>query len=134
MNKIVIELHEDDRARIDLLTESIQRLANLMAPPPLPTLNVGDDKYSILPNQDEPEQVEAPEADKNPAEEPKEEPGSKEAKSEVTMEDLQNKTVELVNAGKRAETLALVNKYADRVCNIPEDKWGEVFNQMNALG
>ena len=49
------------------------------------------------------------------------------------MEDIQKKIVELATSGKKTKARAIVNRYAERVSEIPADKLGEVMAQLNAL-
>ena len=50
-----------------------------------------------------------------------------------SAEDVQQKVVSLVAAGKKAEVKEIINAYAERVSLIPEDKLDEVMDKLIAL-
>jgi hypothetical protein len=51
----------------------------------------------------------------------------------VTLEDIRKKVIALCAADKKAEVKAIVNEYAERVPDLPEDKWCEVYEKLTAL-
>lgn len=54
----------------------------------------------------------------------------------VTLEDIQQKVMQLatVNGGaKKDRVRGIVNAYAQKVSDIPADKWPEVWAKLNAL-
>ena len=50
-----------------------------------------------------------------------------------SAEDVQQKVVSLVAAGKKSEVKGIINAYAERVSLIPEDKLDEVMDKLIAL-
>ena len=150
MNEIVIRLCDEDRARLDRLTAALEKnvhncescvrsaIKMVQAAPAEQT----NDPATPEPTQ-EPENV-APatsEAVAHPVDGVAvfdapviEKPApAVESKPAVKMSDIQQKVIALSVAGKKAEVKAVVNVYAERVTTIPEDKWGEVFEQLTAL-
>lgn len=139
MNNITIELCAEDRARIDNLTMELAALRHTLT------------SDQVIAVQLEPQTAETPEQQLPPVEEPKAEAPKAEAPKpeatpekkaapepapaapEVTVSDLQAKVVELVNAGKKAETREIILKYAPNVGSIPEDKRAEVLGLLNGL-
>lgn len=140
MNNITIELCAEDRARIDNLTMELAALrrtlteAQEVAPNPLP-LQVPTPQEAETPEQPLPP-VEEPKAEAPKTEAPKQaapEPAPTPATPEVTVADLQAKVVQLVNAGKKAETREIILKYAQNVGSIPAEKRAEVLGLLNGL-
>jgi len=132
MNNITIELCAEDRARIDNLTMELAALRHTLT---------SDQVIAIQP---EPQAAETPEQPLPPVEAPKveapqpeekaaPEPAPAPAAPEVTVAELQAKVVQLVNAGKKAETREIILKYAQNVGSIPEDKRAEVLGLLNGL-
>lgn len=123
MNKIVIELCTEDRARLDRLAELIEKLAE-----PVVT-----ESYTILPQQGDVavgavkaagEKVETiPE----PQPEPQPEPAPV-----VSLADFQKAIVtrcaESPETKKKVQ--ALVTKYADRVSNVPEEQRAQFLDEL----
>lgn len=59
-----------------------------------------------------------------------------EAEPFVTLEDIQQKVMQLatVNGGaKKDKVRGVINAYAKKVSDIPADKWPEVWAKLNAL-
>ena len=59
-----------------------------------------------------------------------------EAQPFVTLEDIQQKVMQLatVNGGaKKDKVRGIINNYAKKVSDIPADKWPEVWEKLNAL-
>lgn len=129
MNKITIELCTEDRARIDALFQELVNVRRLLA-----------GAETEAPQAETPK-AEAPKAAEpvKPAEAPKAEapkqaaPEPAPAAPEVTVAELQAKVVELVNAGKKAETREIILKYAQNVGSIPAEKRAEVLGLLNGL-
>lgn len=71
-------------------------------------------------NEAQPEPIEATQA-----EEPK--------KPSVTMQMLTNKAITLSAAGMKDQVRDIVHQYAKTVTSLPEDKWDEVYEKLNAL-
>jgi hypothetical protein len=58
------------------------------------------------------------------------------AKPTVTLEQIQQKVVQLAaggNGAKKAKVREIVNAYAKKVSDLPEDKWTEVWDKLTAL-
>jgi hypothetical protein len=155
-NTITIELCAEDRARLDRLTTALERLqpttfitSDVEADPDQLTI---DDVQQRL--ADTMAKVETPtEAPKNATEEAKaealpiippeeEKPTAEEtaptepAKPTVTLEQIQQKVVQLAagNGGaKKAKVREIVNAYAKKVSDLPEDKWTEIWDKLTAL-
>lgn len=59
-----------------------------------------------------------------------------EAQPFVTLEDIQQKVMQLatVNGGaKKDKVRGIINNYAKKVSDVPADKWPEVWEKLNAL-
>lgn len=158
MNKIIIELCAEDRARIDRLTKALeyravaaehhvakaepddlqQKLAEQVA------------KASKAPAESHENAQESTEAETPAIPQPEPETVATveptpeaEAKPAPTPAALQQKVIELVNAAKqvsaehaeavKAKIKAIVNDYAVAVSKIPEDKRAEAMERLIAL-
>lgn len=159
-NNITIELCAEDRARIDKLTDALERrirqaqyiIEHSAQPEPGPepqddlqeklaaavasvkpsdvegAKNVQDAQEAPTPTENPTEPIneaqEAP-AEATQAEEPK--------KPTVTMQMLTNKAITLSAAGLKDKVRDVVHQYAKTVTSLPEDKWDEVYEKLNAL-
>lgn len=145
MNNITIELCTEDRARIDALFQELVNVRRLLAGTEQLTPEEAP-KTTILPKPEAPKAAEpvkpaeAPKAEtpKQAAPEPAPEAPAPKTEAapeapEVTVAELQAKVVQLVNAGKKAETREIILKYAQNVGSIPEDKRAEVLELLNGL-
>lgn len=142
MNNITIELCTEDRARIDALFQELVNVRRLLAGTEQLTPEEAP-KTTILPKPEAPKAAEpvkpaeAPkaEAPKQATPEPAPAPKTEAAPEapEVTVAELQAKVVELVNAGKKAETREIILKYAQNVSSIPAEKRAEVLGLLNGL-
>lgn len=144
MNNITIELCAEDRARLD-------RIADL-----LEAQNAGTVKsVSSKPEKTatEPKKVEAPTSAQPKAEKPTvaKQPAhndavdalayavasapetTEEEAPAVELTDLQQIIIKLANAGKQAELRKVIFEYAERVTQIPEDKYAEVYAKLQEL-
>lgn len=156
------ELCAEDRARLDRLTAALEKVAAAHAPTTL-TANLAKEdgeqlaidpelldtevrkKLEEIANSEEPEnkpqepvETEAPAT--TPAEEEKpavvEEAPADEPKPAVTLAQIQQKVVQLCagfNGTKKAAVREIVNAYAKKVSDLPEDKWTEVWDKLTAL-
>lgn len=79
----------------------------------------------------EPVKAEEPVETKAPETETKAE--EKDDAPKYTKADIQKAVVTLAAKGKKAEVKEIVSKYATKVSDIPEDKYGEVMDSLNAL-
>lgn len=141
---VTIELCAEDRARLDALRAALDNKYNCKDCVALVTemfdnLAKGTTASGTAQNSPkiEPQTKENPKAEELPAEKenaPKQatEPQEAAVKS-VSRDEVQSKVVSLCAAGKKAEVKALVNKYAERVGAIPEEKLAEVYEQLGAL-
>ncbi len=152
-NTITIELCTEDRARIDNLTAAL--IANGGAVEALlkqlqPT---GDDiakmAAAVVSPENASQRVEETTQAETPATEDLHSPTGElppweatapaaEAKTEpaVTLPQIQQKVMQLVtgfNGAKKAQVREIVNAYAKKVSDIPEDKWGEVWDKLAKL-
>lgn len=82
-------------------------------------------KFEVIDDSPLPDDDELP-FDIEPKEETKEEP-------KLTVEDLRKKAVTLSAAGKKDKVREIVKKYADRVTDLPEDKYEEVWKAFSKL-
>lgn len=143
-NKITIELCTEDRARLDRLAAALEALQ-----PPTVTLDTDRAIREALT-----EVLETAEAPKNAAGEaeavtpattqtPEENPAIEESapKAEpveptITLEQIQQKVVQLAagsGGSKKARVREIINAYAKKVSDLPEDKWTEVWDKLIAL-
>jgi hypothetical protein len=131
MNNIIIELCAEDRARLDRIAEALD---DINARNRQKTIIMEPDKVTIKPTESTPA---APQSEPaaEPVQTPAEEPKAKEEPKAptVSVAELQAKVVELVSAGKRDAVKAIVNEYAERVGDIPEDKRHEAMQKLEAL-
>lgn len=125
MNKITIELCQEDRQRLDVISDTLElirlALTNGTIPAAAPT---------VAAFQPEPDAEPAPEEKAPTAAQEAEEA---EEKAVVTLADIQKKVVGLSTAGKKAEVKAIVQEYAPKVSAIPEDKFAKVYARLVAL-
>jgi hypothetical protein len=149
-NTITIELCAEDRARLDRLTAALEgkRCDNCVAS----ALKWSEQlqRGEETPAQETTEAecpaentTEAAEATTPPVTQPEEEkPTEAEdvavepAKPTVTLAQIQQKVVQLAagfNGSKKAAVREIVNAYAKKVSDLPEDKWTEVWDKLTAL-
>lgn len=148
MNTITIELCQEDRNRLDVISDTLelirQTLVNGAAVAPVVT----QDAPKSEPKAEPTPEAEAPaEAQNEPQATPQtdlyDEDGGeitpeatvKEAPTvePVPLADIQKKVVALSAAGKKAEVREIVTKYAGRVSAIPVEHTAEVWQQLCAL-
>ena len=153
-NVITFEMHADDRARLDRLSDLLGKLIALDAPRhrSTKTPEEQDDLHRRLKEtldrvsetttaqeaqntpQEAPKKVARPDtvpwAEKTV---PKEEPTSAAPTPGVELSDIQGLVIKLATAGKKAEARDIVKEYAERVIAIPPAKYGEVFARLKAL-
>lgn len=130
-NIITIELCAEDRARLDRLTDFLEkRIAQVdeLYGKELPSRTEKETTEEKTAETTQPEQTPDPEA--NPATEPSNEPAK--AKP-VTIEDIRGKVLKLTGAGKKDEVRAIIHQYATKVPDIPEDKRAEVLKKLTKL-
>lgn len=129
MNTITIHLCEEDRKRLDVISDTLEliRLALTNAGTPFPAAPVQP--------QNEPEPVTVAEPAPEPEQEtaPWETAPVQESLPAVKLADVQKKVVDLSTAGKKDAVKAVVQAYAPRVSAIPEDKLAEVLAKLTEL-
>ena len=137
--KLTTELCAEDRARLDKLLEALCSIPN--------AINTAGTPYSIgvdLANGQDFVEIPEPAEEKNSDQVPwdvrdlKEEdtdqaPVEKVAEPQHTKTELQQKVVSLVSAGKKAEVKEVIQKYAPKVSEVPEDKVNEVWGLLSKL-
>lgn len=152
MNVITIELCAEDRARLDKITALLadlatpiemteddplrkqleQAVASAKAAAAEPAEAPQDEAEAPTPT-DTPATVETPATAEEPTEAVAEEP-AKESKPEVTIEMLKSKVIKLAAKAELKEKVReLVQAYASKVTDIPEDKWAEVYMRLDEL-
>lgn len=139
-NNITIELCAEDRARLDRLTAALEKRvtqeAEVVMDPVREALAEALEKAapSVKP-QNEPQATEEPaKAETLPKEETPATAG--EDKPSITLAQIQQKVIQLSTANKGAKKAAvreIVNAYATKVSDLPEDKWLDVWDKLTAL-
>ena len=150
MNTITIELCQEDRKRLDVISDTLEliRLALQNGAPVAPV--VAQDASKSEPKAEPTHEAEVPtEAQNEPqampqtdlydedggeiAPEPEAPIEEAPAVEPVALSDIQKKVVALSAAGKKAEVREIVTKYASRVSAIPVEHTAEVWQQLTAL-
>lgn len=145
MNKITIELSAEDRARLDKLNQLLEAQITLTQdilgnglPTPKQTepdeltakLQAVVDRAKNAP--EEPEEITSPvtpETEETPTE-------TEEPQPTVTLAQIQQKVVQLAagyGGTKKAKVREIINAYAKKVSDLPEDKWAEVWDKLTKL-
>ena len=149
-NKITIELCAEDRARLDRLADALDRmacekvhdpnqltiddaqkaLAEAMArastPTEKPTEAAGEAKPS-------PASIDHPVDETTPWEAPA---PAEEEKPTITQEQLQQRVTQMAaanNGALKTKVREIVQAYAKKVSDVPEDKRAEVWDKLTAL-
>lgn len=125
MNKIVFELHPEDRARLDALTAALQELAPVKISVDLPQTPAP----VTHPAEAEAAQVftPAPAAAPAPAPAPK--------AQEISLADFQKVITTLCASGPKLKEAVrgVITAYAGSVSEIPADKRAEVLKKLEAI-
>lgn len=158
-NKITIELCAEDRARLDRLAEALERKAcKKCVSDALTCINVAQQPKeedpiqqklaetlarANTPTEKPTEAAGAPIAEAAPIDHPADEdlpwgtePPAAEAKPTITQEQLQQKVTQLAAANNGAlknKVREIVQAYAKKVSDVPEDKRAEVWDKLAAL-
>ena len=135
MNKIIIELCAEDRARLDNILEALKGLTVapcIEAEPLKPFPQEAPAQEAPAPAEELPFEPE-PKKQEAPAPAPAPEPKPAEVVPEVDTATLQSKVVQLVNAGKRDEAKAIILEYAPCVSQVPAEKRAEALARLNKL-
>lgn len=143
MNNIIIELSAEDRARLDRLTEALERRATQEAPTASTPDPIKERLAEVLAATEAPKNAPtATEPQTPPVVQPTEEAPTaeetapaEEAKPTVTTEQIRQKVILLSAAGgqKKAKAREIVSAYAPKISDLPEDKLTEVWNKLTAL-
>lgn len=144
-NTITIELCAEDRARLDRLAEALEARATQESP----VLIESDDALkrqlaAVMANAEAPkEPQEAPKAETKENTQPTEEPPAAaepeavaEPETTIALAQIQQKVKQLAagfNGTKKAAVRSIINAYAQKVTDLPEDKWAEVWDKLIAL-
>lgn len=158
-NNITIELCVEDRARIDRLINALERkncdscvatalqygknIAN-------ETNKTDDVQQALAETLKKAEEASKPESQKNtveaeetptlPTTPPWEEkpesvkPAPTDDTKKVSRADVRAKFVELSGKGKKEEAKAIIQAYAEKIPDLPEDKLEEILDKLNKLG
>lgn len=137
--KIEVSLCAEDRARLDKILAALERpkdckgcvetvsratehLVEIMIPEETP--------------KNEPQEAPEVKADEHPADvstAPWEPVDAPQEEAPVAVQELQKKVVALCAKGLKDKVREIVNAYAGKVSDIPEDKRNEVYAQLSAL-
>lgn len=132
-NNITIELCAEDRARLDKLIEAFEKATPHNCESSAKTVATTEEcpgQLELTPVEEEPTQAEEP---------IKEEPTTeaepvKEEVPTVTRAMVQQKVVSLAAIPtKKAAVRDIVNSYAAKVSDIPEDKLAEAYTRLTSL-
>lgn len=140
-NRITIELCAEDRARLDRLAEALEKSTHNCEACVKSALEWKESQ------QDPIQQAVAATLAKvnTPTEEPTEAPTTEaaqidipaaEEKPTITQDQLQQKVMQLAaanNGALKAKVREIVNTYAQKVSDVPEDKRTEVWDKLTAL-
>lgn len=130
--KVTTELCAEDRARLDRLIAALEHVgtpyaAPVAAEPEKPAKKApAETKQAETQPQPDPVKNEA-ETTTAPA---------KEEAPAVTLEQIQQKVIQLAAAGsgeKKAQVRAIINAHAAKVSDLPQDKWADVWQQLTEL-
>lgn len=163
MNNITIELCVEDRARIDRLITALERrncdscvatalqygkLITEDASKTKPT-QTDDVQQALAETLKKAEEASKPQSPKNavqeeeahtlpttPPEEEKpegEKPTPTDTAKKVSRTDVRAKFVELSGKGKKEEAKAIIQAYASKIPDLPEDKLEEILGKLNKL-
>lgn len=141
MNNITIQLTESDQGRLDRLAEALEKLAGLveaMSPAEVkPAEAPAPAKEQSTPKEAPSKPVEdpAPAEVKQPTPEPTQATEAKQDAPAYTLADIQRLVIHLCSPeiGLKAQVRDIVKAYADKVPNIPADKFVEVMGKLQTL-
>lgn len=140
MNNITmtIELCAEDRARLDKILAALEKQKDCKGC--VETVSKATEHIVEImteePPKNEPQATPEEEVNKQPTEPEKVAPVEEEPATEeelVTASVLQKKVVDLCAKGLKDKVREIVNTYAVRVSDIPEDKRAECFEKLIAL-
>ena len=129
MNKITIELCAEDRARLDRLTEALEkRTCDKCVTTAMEYVKNATEAKSEPTVAEEPtikEEETAPPGEETPA--------VTEPTRKVDRAELRAKVIELSAKGLKEQTKDIVRVYAPTVSSVPEEKLTECFEKLVAL-
>lgn len=125
-NATQLTLKKEDRALLEELAKKFDKVLNRIDSFEARAETPDPEEYIILPDDPIPDEGELP----FPEEEKTE---SEPEKPTVTLEAIRKKAVELSASGKKDEVRKIVKGYAEKVSEIPEDKWDEVWKKLVKL-
>jgi sRNA-binding protein len=143
-NNITIELCAEDRARLDRLIAAMERktcescVATAME---YARQQPAETKETVEPPKNAPgatEDVTPPTthaAEEKPTRE-EDAPWEQATEPTITKEEMQQKVTQLAaanNGAKKAKVREIVNAYAKKVSDLPEDKYPEIWAKLTAL-
>ena len=141
-NRIIIELCEADRARLDKLSAQLEAVAKGLtarcdscAEDALKLFNLGGPiAVNVTPPEAETgEDKAAPQTTPPAAEKPASAPTATPAPT-YTHEDLRAEYIRLANAGHGEQARALITEYAPAIKAVPAEKLGEVMARLKEVG
>ena len=139
MNHITIELHPDDRKRLDQVVAFLDQIAGEQKQYNefISRLLAGHLQATVSPNMENPDAVHpvdevSPHAAPEPAAEPEQ---VAKTEPQYTVDDIRTVVQRLISPGsnKREQAQAIVNDYAKKISAIPEDKYAEVMDRLTSL-
>ena len=150
-NTITIELCAEDRARLDKIIEGLantpkcDRCAKSVAETVAGITQSATEPQEAPKEEPKAETKEEPKAETNPAEEapqestqePESDVPAEKVEPSVTLEQIQQKVVQLAAAGadKKAKVREVISNYGTKVSDLKNqpEKWDEVWEQLTAL-
>jgi hypothetical protein len=129
-NRITIELCQEDRERLDLLSSAIIALGDVLLKGQAPAVAV-QPAEKVEEVNEHPVDAVSPHGLPEPVAEPVAEP----EKPKYTKADIQAKVQKLAtpNSPNREQAKAIVKSYGAKISDIPEDKYDEVMAKLAEL-
>jgi hypothetical protein len=132
-NTITIELCAEDRARLNKLAAALEKRA---AQADL-TLSGAGITIGAVQAAAEPQEAAEEEAPQESTQEPESDAPAEKVEPTVTLEQIQQKVVQLAAAGadKKAKVREIINAYGTKVSDLKDqpEKWDEVWQKLTAL-
>lgn len=137
---VTVNLSAEDRARLDRLAEALEKYPHKCencAKSVAEGVAAFVAKEVNTPHEEPKNEPQDPVKEKAPATDPaeKEKPAD-ETEPAVTLEQIQQKVIQLAagnDGAKKAKVREIINAYAKKVSDLPEDKWSEVWAKLTAL-
>ena len=134
MNNITIELCAEDRARQDKLAAKLDELIETLRA--MKATAATEAPKVETPTETHPAEEDLPWGSGEAETKPQEPEPVKEPEPTVTLAQIQQKVVQLAagfEGKKKAAVREIVNAYAPKVSDLPEDKWPEIWEKLIAL-